>query len=492
MTRTLASIRAPATNKVTAMLALCLGALLAFRVLALAFAGTDLFFDEAQYWSWSRDLAFGYFSKPPLTAWVIAGFTGLCGDGEFCVRLASPVLYTLAALFIYLAGKALYDARIGFWSALVFATLPGISFSSGLISTDVPLLLFWSLALFAWIRLVETRAWSWALLVGIALGLGLMGKYAMIYFLGCALVSMAASPQPRWLLRDAKGAAVLGLAALIVLPNVLWNLDNGWITFGHTAANANWGGSFLKPLKLLEFLGSQFGLFGPVLMAALIAITIGAARRGADEKARLLLSFSLPVIALIAVQALLSRAHANWAATAYPAATILVTATLLARDYRRAFAASLALHGGVLLVLAGAAVLAPSLSFPGRLDPFARVLGWRETADSVDGVLQGRPFGTLLTEDRLVTAEMLYYLRQSRVPIRSWRPGEAPRDHFEFSRPFAAGAGEPVLLVSLRADTRHVSDRFARAEALGSRRVAAGPKSDRSVYLTLLSGYKGR
>jgi hypothetical protein len=31
----------------------------------------DLFFDESQYWSWSRDLAFGYIYKPPLLAWII-------------------------------------------------------------------------------------------------------------------------------------------------------------------------------------------------------------------------------------------------------------------------------------------------------------------------------------------------------------------------------------------------------------------------------------
>ena len=41
------------------------------RLFALYFAKTDLFFDEAQYWLWSRDLAFGYFSKPPLIAWLI-------------------------------------------------------------------------------------------------------------------------------------------------------------------------------------------------------------------------------------------------------------------------------------------------------------------------------------------------------------------------------------------------------------------------------------
>ena len=43
-------------------LVLCLGALLALRIAAIYFAKIDLVLDEAQYWTWSRDLAVGYFS----------------------------------------------------------------------------------------------------------------------------------------------------------------------------------------------------------------------------------------------------------------------------------------------------------------------------------------------------------------------------------------------------------------------------------------------
>ena len=56
-----------------------LGLLLAVRLVALKFNATDLFFDEAQYWSWSLEPAFGYYSKPPLIAWVIGAATAVCG-----------------------------------------------------------------------------------------------------------------------------------------------------------------------------------------------------------------------------------------------------------------------------------------------------------------------------------------------------------------------------------------------------------------------------
>lgn len=104
MTRFEVSNLAPYLSRYAGGVVLCLGALLAFRLVALAYAGTDLFFDEAQYWSWSRALDFGYFSKPPLIAWLIAGSGALCGQSEFCIRLASPILYTLAASLIFFGG----------------------------------------------------------------------------------------------------------------------------------------------------------------------------------------------------------------------------------------------------------------------------------------------------------------------------------------------------------------------------------------------------
>jgi 4-amino-4-deoxy-L-arabinose transferase-like glycosyltransferase len=119
-------------------LLICLGALLALRLAAIYAAKIDLVLDEAQYWTWSRELAFGYFSKPPMIAWVIRVASAVCGDGEVCIRSASPVLYTLASLMLYLTGRALFNARVGFWSAIVFATIPGLSYSSLLITTDVP------------------------------------------------------------------------------------------------------------------------------------------------------------------------------------------------------------------------------------------------------------------------------------------------------------------------------------------------------------------
>jgi 4-amino-4-deoxy-L-arabinose transferase-like glycosyltransferase len=311
-------------------LVIALGALFLVRLIALMFAKTDLFFDEAQYWAWSRELAFGYFSKPPLIAWIIRGATSICGDSEWCLRAPSPILYAATSYLAYLAGRAVFDERIGFWSAIVLATLPGVSFSSGLISTDVPLLACWTLALFAWIRLVQTRRMADAILLVAAVGVGLLAKYAAIYFLFCAAIDAWRDKNARAALGRGRGLIACVLALAIVAPNLAWNATHGFATFSHTAANASWRGAPVHFGAALEFLGAQFGTFGPILFGALLVIVWRCVRGSCDEPERRLLAFSLPVLVLITAQALFSRAFANWAAVAYPAATILVTAVLLA------------------------------------------------------------------------------------------------------------------------------------------------------------------
>ncbi|KPF84373.1 hypothetical protein IP78_00970, partial [Brevundimonas sp. AAP58] len=59
------------------------------RLIGLQLSVTDLYADEAQYWVWAQSPAWGYFSKPPLVAWLIAAAEPICGSGPACVRTPS-------------------------------------------------------------------------------------------------------------------------------------------------------------------------------------------------------------------------------------------------------------------------------------------------------------------------------------------------------------------------------------------------------------------
>ena len=54
------------------------------KIYALYISPLELSVDEAQYWDWSNNLEFGYFSKPPLIAWLISITTSIFGRPLTC------------------------------------------------------------------------------------------------------------------------------------------------------------------------------------------------------------------------------------------------------------------------------------------------------------------------------------------------------------------------------------------------------------------------
>ncbi len=416
--------------------ALIAAAILVIRIVSLWLNNSDLFFDEAQYWVWAKEPAFGYFSKPPLLAWTIAGFTAVCGDSEFCVRLVSPVFHTLTAAVIYLTATRLFDARTGFMAGTTWLLLPAVSLSSTLVSTDVPLLLCWSIALYAFIRLQQEQVWRWALVFAVAFGLGLNAKYAMAYFLLCALVYGVFVPEGRWIWRSVKFWIAILLGAALLVPNVLWNSANQFITASHTGDNIGWAGGFPHFDRLGEFLGSQFGVVGPVVFGVYLVTLIRLWRIGASPEQKMLVAFSLPVLLLISFQAIMSKAFANWAATAIPALVILVGhqfVTVVPPAWNQL---SKTIHTVVFVVIAvGVAVAGPGqLPLPEQQNPFSRMWGGRELGARLTAELEEGGYTHIVSDNRKRSATLIYYLRHRPEKILALREGETPSDHFELTR----------------------------------------------------------
>ena len=176
------------------------------RVVVLIVSPLDLYPDEAQYWWWAQTPALGYFSKPPMIGWIIWLTTAIFGNAEWAIRIAlAAAACGHGAASSTASRSGCSDARVGMWSALAYLTLPGISYSSGLISTDVPLLFFWAMALYAFVRALDEKGWRWAIVCGIGLGLGLMSKYAMLYFVLGAVLAAIAIPKVRKLVLSVRG-----------------------------------------------------------------------------------------------------------------------------------------------------------------------------------------------------------------------------------------------------------------------------------------------
>jgi 4-amino-4-deoxy-L-arabinose transferase-like glycosyltransferase len=459
--------------------------------------------DEAQYWSWSLEPAFGYFSKPPMIAWIIAGFTSVCGDGEGCVRAASPLLYGLAALCVFETGRLLYGARIAFWACLVFATLPGISLSSGLITTDVPLLAFWSGALLVLAALLQRppgEARGLALALGALIGLAMLSKYAGGYFLlGLALAALL-DHRVRAHVLGLNGALILGATLLLVSPNIVWNLHHGFATLSHTASNAGLDNPKLfNPDRLAEFFGAQFGLLGPILMAVIVAGL--ALRLRGDRWPRatgddtVLLAISLPVLLVGLVIAFVSKANANWAAPALVGFSLVATAWLVRSDRMKWLYASLAIALVVGAALFAAAVSPRFVEMVGQTNAFKLLRGWNTQGPAIARAAHEGGFTTLLAEDREDMASLLYYTRGQGLTIRMWTPDPAhPTDHFQMARAFD-GAPERLLFVTRRDDARDVTQHFGVVHELEVTSLVIGMKRGepqrRTFHFIELGAFKG-
>lgn len=156
------------------------------KIIALFYTNFDLFGDEAQYWAWSEKLDFGYYSKPPMLAWIIKGFVFVFGDSFFSLKSLPIATYFLSSYVVYLIVVELYkNKELGIIAGTSFYLLPAVSVSSFLISTDVFLIFFWSLSLLYLLKIRRNQNYINYLLLGIFLGISLLTKYAAIYFFLC-------------------------------------------------------------------------------------------------------------------------------------------------------------------------------------------------------------------------------------------------------------------------------------------------------------------
>jgi 4-amino-4-deoxy-L-arabinose transferase-like glycosyltransferase len=474
-----------------AVTAALLGALTVVRYIGLHYSVVDLFFDESQYWSWSRELAFGYFSKPPLLAWIIAASSAVCGDGEACVRAASPILYFGTSLVIYAIAEELYDARVGFWSALGFALLPGVVFSSRITSTDVPLLFCWALALLAFVKLLRGPDWRWACVFGVALGFGMLAKYAMAYFLAGMAIAALFDRASRAVLMRWQTWLALALTLLILSPNIVWNALNGFVTLRHTGDNIQGSGFKLSPLGALEFIATQFGVAGPLLFGGLLVALVRWRSKAITREDRLMLAFAIPPLAAVTALGFLRNVNANWAAAAFVSATIIVVAMWMREGRTKILAVTLAIGLVAQVVLLAGDVVAYQAgiaSLGGKGDFYRRTLGWRGLGEAVQRQTREADAKTVAAEGRHELASLIYYLRDAPQPVRSWPSGDNPDNHFDMSHPLTGTAATPILFVTGCPFEARLARAFPQVRPFGDLVVRSGPHSQRTYKTFLLDG----
>ncbi|MEC5388031.1 glycosyltransferase family 39 protein [Uliginosibacterium sp. H3] len=495
--QTFATLRTPQTTGLPArsgagMLLMWLGIVTFYRIWVLPRLGITLYVDEAQYWTWAQQLDWGYFSKPPVVAWLIAASTALFGDDLVAVKLSAILLYPATAWLLFVLGRQLFDTRVGLRSAVAFSLLPFVSGLGLFVSTDAPLLFFWALAILALVRATSMDRWRDWLLLGVALGLGVMSKYTMLAFGASALLYLLLSPQRRAQLGNPRLWAAIALAAVLVMPNVLWNWSHDFPTLRHTADITHVEGINDKGGNVGEFLLAQLASLGPGFALAFLAGLVVAWQQRRDGRMQLLVCFSLPLLAIVFLQALRSEANGNWAAPAFVTATVLAV-VFLSRLKTRWWIVVIALNAGLMLTvyhvrdiyrIAGKPV-------PASLDILKRARAWDVLARQLRPIFAAHPDAMLLTENRTLMAHLLYELRDMHLQHAAWKPQAIPQDHYQLTTPLGPeDLGRSAILVT-QSGSAGVIERFSSHQTLAHVSVIAGPKLRREVDVILLEGFRG-
>lgn len=372
--------------------------------------------DEAYYWLWAKNLAWGYLDHPPMVAVLIRASIAVFGDTEFGIRWLSVLLGAAASLGVWRLVWRLTDDRAAAIAAagLVQGTL-FLGAGAMLVTPDTPLVLFWTLALLALAEVWRTGRGEWWLAAGLCVGLAFVSKYTAVFLgLGIVLWLLWVPELRRWFASPwpyAGGALCLAVMA----PVIAWNVAQGGASlakqFGRAVPQA------LDPRFVPEFLAGQAALLTPLIGLLVLWGLFVAARRalaGRSPAETLLAATILPLVAYLVWYGLFDRVQGNWTACLLPAsiaAAMVGSKAWPETGWLRAVLRGAMRWGLVLGVVLGVVVVghAAFRLVPLSVDPTGQLHGWRATAEAIEKEAVRRGVATIGTVSYTTTAHLRFY-----------------------------------------------------------------------------------
>ncbi len=452
----------------------------------------DLYGDEAYYWGWSRSFEFGYYSKPPFMAWIISLFTSILGNDVLSIKLPSLVFAPLTAIFIYISTSELFDKKVAFFSGAVFFTLPAVSISSFIISTDVFLLFFWAMALMFFIKALKSDKFIYWLGAGMSGGLGLLSKYTMILFIISLLIYLALSKENHKILKNKNLYITMFIAVIIYLPNLIWNYNNEFVSFMHTKDISHIDKELFHFNKLIEFLTTQLGMIGVLFFPILLFLIFKP--KLSDDKFKFLYILTIVFLGIISLQAFLAKAFANWAFPAYIAGVILVCYYLINHNKMKLLWSAIVVNLLLTITIYHYHSLANLVGFElnSKNDPYKRVMGWKKSADNISEVLKDFQGVKLLFDERKSMASFIYYLSPHPFNSVIWNPKNLYKNHYDLTTTLSDKKGENFIYITKDKKTiTKIQNRFRNSKKLKTSKVKLYKDFTRTYYIYYLEDFKG-
>lgn len=401
--------RSPAPPFATAAIGIIVAVQLALHFVVLAVTRFGVQRDEFLYFSMGEHLRFWRMDFPPLIA-VLANVSGaLFGHSLAAVRVLPAIEGSLTLVVATLIARELGGGRFA-QVMTALCMLGNVLFlrTSTLFQPVVLDQLWWTLALYALVRLGSDEQPRWWLVFGVATGLGLLTKFSILFCGFAALIALPATPSRRWLGTRWPWIAA-ALAVAIGSPSIAGQLA---LRYPVVAQMRELQGQQLTHVSWSDFLTAQPLMVGPV---PFVMAVIGVAALIAWKPWRAFAVVGWTCIAAFAVLFLL-HGKAYYIGPIYP--TLFAAGAVIVervRAPRLALAARVAAVGGtlafgVLVLPIGVPLLSPEATAEyalrtgasrslrtnqGAMDrlpqDFADMLGWEQQARTLSRVFVALP-----------------------------------------------------------------------------------------------------
>ncbi len=349
--------------------------------------------DETYYWLWGHYPDWGYYSKPPMIGWLYAFLGPLAGNTTFIYKAFTTLLGGGTLFFFYKTLKLLTgDPKLAYKALVAFSLLPAQLLISSFLTVDSPLLFAWTGASYFFARLIcnETTSKSDYFCLFAFLAIGHLSKQMMLVQLPLIFL-ISSIYKPTLLKKPALWISSIGsLSAL--LPAIIWNAKNQWITFEHTAHHFEEAPFGLIPFisRLGELYGSLFLLFSPIFFILIFKSVPSLKAIKADRALGFYALWGLIGFTIISLMTSRQSINANWPACFLPSliALIFIHAKNRSPNYTRWLTLGTWLSGSLSLVIMVFLLMLNTLTGPlaemGITKPQRRAwIGYPELVDKI-------------------------------------------------------------------------------------------------------------
>ncbi|RPI33993.1 MAG: phospholipid carrier-dependent glycosyltransferase, partial [Chloroflexota bacterium] len=201
--------------------------------------------DELDILMNARRLDWGYVAYPPLTPFLARIGLELFGDSLRGLRLFSALGQGVVVILAGLMARDLGARRPGQIMAAVAVGIAPVALTAGTMIQYMSFdHLWWVVIAFCFVRLLKSEDPRYWLGIGVFIGLGMMTKYTLVFFIAGLVAATLMTPNRRFL-RSGWLWAGVGIALLIYLPNLIWQIRHDFISLEFLSAiharDIEWG-----------------------------------------------------------------------------------------------------------------------------------------------------------------------------------------------------------------------------------------------------------